>query len=691
MRAVPSLAVRRRGALFAGVVSVLAVLVVATAGAAGGARAAGPQGTLVFASDRSGSFQIYSIRADGSRLGQLTRGRAADAAPLFSPDGRLIVFNRARKHDASELWVMSADGSGQRKLASSGSAPAWSPDSRRIAYIDARYGGALVIAGADGSARLVIRGSNLSPYWSPDGRLIAFSRQVGDRTNLMLIGGDGHALRMIRRNARALGWSPRGEIAFTGKYGSAVGLTSTSGRHARRLLPSDASALVWSPDERRLAFVDRNGLHVASADGGHVRRLPPKNANWVGSPAWSPDSRWIAIPVAPNGSTLQDLLLVAAEGSSSRLLTARVPRPWGTDYGPASWRPRGATPGRLGRPPVAPLPSETVSTSTFQPGVGRIYELAADGGLAVVVVHSEPRICAGIEAWEPNRRRVVRLQRQGCGDHGSVYEPAHGLAVAGRRVAWLEVSGGNTTQTQVKMATLERPAPANLAEGNADSGSETGTWASEPLGDGTLLAFTVEDRCEVGPPEPGNSDRCSPSRKTSVVTTVWRVGGQERCGPPASFQRPGCARVAQAESKLILLAVDAGRIAVRTHEGVRLLTASGKVLRDFSVEADTAALSGTRLALRTAGAVEIYDTVSGQRTGRFPVPNGVTLQDLEGDILVTASGQTATLQRLGDGRTVTLHTVGLAKAQLEQPGLFLAGAHRVTFTPMHDVLRRLGG
>src|SRR5439155_10783163 len=136
MRAVPNLAVRRRGALFAGVASVLAVLVVATAGAAaGGARAAGPQGTLVFASDRSGRFQIYSIRADGSRLGQLTRGRAADAAPLFSPDGRLIVFNRARKHDASELWVMSADGSGQRKLASSGSAPAWSPDSRRIAYI----------------------------------------------------------------------------------------------------------------------------------------------------------------------------------------------------------------------------------------------------------------------------------------------------------------------------------------------------------------------------------------------------------------------------------------------------------------------------------------------------------------------------------------------------------------------------
>src|SRR5437870_2171416 len=131
MLAGPNLAVHRRRVLV-GLGSVLTALVVGAAGAAGGATAPTPDGTLVFASDRSGTFHIYSVRADGSQLGQLTRGRAADGAPLFSPDGRRAVFGRASKRDTSQLWMMNADGSGQRKLASSGSAPAWSPDSRWV-------------------------------------------------------------------------------------------------------------------------------------------------------------------------------------------------------------------------------------------------------------------------------------------------------------------------------------------------------------------------------------------------------------------------------------------------------------------------------------------------------------------------------------------------------------------------------
>ncbi len=695
MRAVPNFAVRRQGAALAGVASVLAVLVVATAGAAGGARAPGPQGTLVFASERSGTSQIYSIRADGSRLGQLTRGRAADAAPLFSPDGRRIVFVRAPKYNASELWVMNADGSGQRKLASSGSAPAWSPDSRRIAYIDARYGGALVIVGADGSARLVIRGSNLSPYWSPDGRLIAFSRQVGDRTDLMLIGGDGRAPRLIRRNARARGWSPRGEIAFTGKYGSAVGLTSTSGRHARRLLPVNPFALVWSPDGRRLAFVDGKGLHVASASGRGVRDITPKGAKSVDSPAWSPDSRWIAALSRFGGAVYPDLRVVAADGSSSRPLTKRVPYPWGSENGPPSWRPRGATVARLGGAPVAPLPpSETVSKSTFQARAPYVIkELAADGKRAALIVERGRGGCSSVELWEAARAHVVRPEPP-C---GGVFDTTgdegfQGVALAGARAAWLHTYGANYLYTDVSTATLDHPTPVLLDNESALGGF--GPIASAPVGHGGLLAFTVSYLCDES--ASGGSD-CPPGRKTGdvVTATIWRFGGRTHCGSGTPSEPGGgprlCTAVAQAAGELRVLAVDAGRIAARTDDGVKLLNAAGGVLGDFPVPATAAALSGNRLALRTADAVEIFDTGSGHRTHRFPVPKAVSLQDLEGDILVTASGKTVSLRRLGDGRTATLHTDGPAKGKLEQPGLFLAGAHRVTFTPMHDVLRRLGG
>ena len=103
-----------------------------------------------------------------------------------------------------------------------------------------------------------------------------------------------------------------------------------------------------------------------------------------------------------------------------------------------------------------------------------------------------------------------------------------------------------------------------------------------------------------------------------------------------------------------------------------------------------AALSGKYLAVRTSNAVEVYDSTSGMLSGRFPAPSSLRLEDLEGDILVTASGAMVTLRRLSDGRTSTIDAGGTAHAQLESPGLFIAGAGRLTFTPIRDVLRRLG-
>jgi hypothetical protein len=139
-----------------------------------------------------------------------------------------------------------------------------------------------------------------------------------------------------------------------------------------------------------------------------------------------------------------------------------------------------------------------------------------------------------------------------------------------------------------------------------------------------------------------------------------------------------------------VLAVDAGRIAVRTDSGVRLLTAGGDVLQDFDVTARRAALSGNRLAVRTASAVEIYDTGSGKLTRRFPAAPRLTLQDLDGGTLVTASVRAVTLRRLSNRRTTTIRFARLVRAQLERSGLFVAAGRRVTFTPMREVLRRLG-
>jgi Tol biopolymer transport system component len=659
----------------------------------------------VFASNRSGVSQIYSLRADGSQLGQLTRGKAADTAPLFSPDGRRVVFTRSWKQGASELWVMNADGTGERRLAGHGSGPSWSPDSRRVVFVDVAspgQPGPLAIDDVDSSRRVVVPGPNAAPHWSPDGRLIAFARRVGetnccDRYNLMTIGSDGSGMRTIRRDASPLGFAPRGEIAFVGRYGAGVGLVGTDGRGARRLLPFVPRAMVWSPDGRRLALVGGpkpgTGLRVASAKGVGIRDLPPRDVNFADAPVWSPDSRWIAILFAPNGSVLPELLLVAADGSSSRALTSRIQSPWGTSDGSPSWRPSGATPARLGGRPEAPLPTERVSATTFEPGMGTISELAADGGVAAIAVSAPPRVCGGVESWEPAQKRFVRLDLEGCVDQGSLYEPAHGLAVAGRHVAWVGVNGGMTRETTVVMATTDRPGLVTLADEGADEGG-AGTAAESPAGKGALLAFTVSRHCDpdanLNAGKPGQPDQCPHGRKAYAIVsaTVWRLGGTNHCsrnGPQL------CTAVAQANGELSVLVVDGGRIAARTDNGVRLLTAAGKTLRDFPVEATGAALSGANLALRTADAVEVYDTGSGRLTNRLPVAKAVRLEDLERGILVTVSGATVTLRRLADGRSVAFRTDGAAKAKLTAAGLFLAGTHRVTFLSLPYVFRRLGG
>jgi hypothetical protein len=322
---------------------------------------------------------------------------------------------------------------------------------------------------------------------------------------------------------------------------------------------------------------------------------------------------------------------------------------------------------------------------------GPVIALAADGDRVALVVRSSSRDpsndpCTGVVVWEPIRRRVVRLQRPRC--NWGTGRGTEGVALAGTRAAWLNTDGGNTRETFVVTATLARPSPVTVAWILSDSGGQSGAFAREPVGDGTLLAFTVDRLCDRdgevnGRPE----DQCRPGLGYVLEATVWRVAGRGSC-PVSSVRR--CSRVAETDSELSVLAVDAGRIAVRTENRLRLLSARGAVLEEFDLRARAAALSGNRLAVRTTDAVEVYDTDSGQRTARFAAARHLRLEDLDREVLVTALGRTVTLRRLGNGRTTTIRAGGIAHAQLERPGLFVAGGRGVTFMPMRDVLRRLG-
>ena len=80
--------------------------------------------------------EIYTIPATGGIPIRLTHNGTPDIEPTWSPSGEQIAYFST---DRSEIWVMNADGSAQRRLfasrANEGWAPAWSPDGESIAFL----------------------------------------------------------------------------------------------------------------------------------------------------------------------------------------------------------------------------------------------------------------------------------------------------------------------------------------------------------------------------------------------------------------------------------------------------------------------------------------------------------------------------------------------------------------------------
>jgi dipeptidyl aminopeptidase/acylaminoacyl peptidase len=136
-----------------------------------------PDGQKIFfvGSGRIADSHIYVMNADGSGLQRLLTspapgrcdGRARwNSGPAWSPDGRAIAFTRSSCGPSySEIYVMNADGSGQRRLTPRGSdlrvglddqdrRPSWSPDGRRIAFVSERDGQAeIYVMNPDGSGQ----------------------------------------------------------------------------------------------------------------------------------------------------------------------------------------------------------------------------------------------------------------------------------------------------------------------------------------------------------------------------------------------------------------------------------------------------------------------------------------------------------------------------------------------------------
>jgi dipeptidyl aminopeptidase/acylaminoacyl peptidase len=258
--------------------------------------------------------ELWCMRADGSDLRQLTEGNS-DTDPVFSPDGRQLLFASSRE-GGGQLWTLDVDGGEPHKLTD------WAPGL--------------------GSA-----------VWSPDGRWIAATSDVFPDV----------ALDAAAQKARADALAPNGlQVHVTddlyyrhwtswydGKRAHILLIDADSGKVSKDLTPGDfesptfslgGRAFAFSPDSRELCYVSNHEPDEASSTNGDLwvvpidgeitettaRNITAANLGFDGAPLYSPDGRSIAfISQQTSGyeSDLKRLAVLDRASGGTRYLTDR--------------------------------------------------------------------------------------------------------------------------------------------------------------------------------------------------------------------------------------------------------------------------------------------------------------------------------------------------------------------------------
>jgi Tol biopolymer transport system component/DNA-binding winged helix-turn-helix (wHTH) protein len=144
-----------------------------------------PDGSsVVFESTRSGSYEIWMCRSDGTNLVQLTHLNNVTGTPRLSPDGRQIVFD-SRAPGNADIFVMDSQGGPPRQLTNETSAdviPSWSRDGQWIYFASARNGPWEVwkMPSKGGPAVQVTRHGGYGAFESPDAKFLYYTKYPAD-------------------------------------------------------------------------------------------------------------------------------------------------------------------------------------------------------------------------------------------------------------------------------------------------------------------------------------------------------------------------------------------------------------------------------------------------------------------------------------------------------------------------------
>jgi predicted Ser/Thr protein kinase len=170
---------------------------------------------LAYADTTGGNREIFVITIGSSSPQRVTFSDSAEGGPDWSRDGRRLAFWSDRD-SVQQIYTleMNAFGKPWTKVTSApyGADDAvWSPDGRRIAYtrVNENRRNDIWVIGADGRGDRRLTDDpehEMDPNWSPDGRWIAFARGAVETPRLWAIRADGSgAARRVTTASRSVG------------------------------------------------------------------------------------------------------------------------------------------------------------------------------------------------------------------------------------------------------------------------------------------------------------------------------------------------------------------------------------------------------------------------------------------------------------------------------------------------------
>lgn len=241
---------------------------------------------------KPGFSHLFVLPADGGTPRRVTFGEIDhDGAPIWTPDGKSLIFSANRREDAwenpndSELWEVVLEGAGPdrapRKITDRfgpDGEPALSPDGRSIAYVgfDDRHQGYQVaelylVARAGGAPRRLtpeLDRSVSAPVWAPDGEgiYVQFDDHGNGKIGYVPLAGGGVEVVTGDVGGLSLG-RPYGGAQFVVGGGGTVVFT-----HSRPDHPADL-AVIRRGDREARRLTRLNDDLLATRELGAVEEI----------------------------------------------------------------------------------------------------------------------------------------------------------------------------------------------------------------------------------------------------------------------------------------------------------------------------------------------------------------------------------------------------------------------------------